>query len=129
MANKILTLSFHFREPKNEFDLLIKAFNKITKEGGRCVICIQSDNILQINMHQNNNSFSSIRLNAKIVDNLSKNDFLSISKLNFGSAYFCKVFFNLKDTELCITMIENENPETQSFLNQHFEILEAALNQ
>lgn len=142
MESAIFELNFHLRKPYNEAETLIDTFNHIIEEGGRCEICISpiptGGCILQIKMYRCKNTYSATSLGAKIIDNFSKDDFLKITKFNFASIYYSPVRFTLKSGNesgndihgpiISVTLFENENPDIQNNINQHFKLIDLASN-
>lgn len=139
MAEKekvLLEFRFHLRKPYNEAATLIDAFNQIIEEGGRAEISVSrvspespSHNVLQLNLYRCRNSYTAASLGAKIIDKLSKKDFIDISNFNYASIYSPKVCFSIEapsDNEhgpiIIIRLFENSNPEKQEIVNRQFEL-------
>lgn len=133
----LLELRFHLRKPYNEATVLIDAFNQIIKEGGRCDISVSTKSpsgpghVLQLNLYRCKNSYIATSLGARIIDKLTRRDFIDISKFNLASVYYPKVEFYLEhssDNEhgptISIKLFENSDEEKQEVINRQFKLLE-----
>lgn len=138
MEEAIFDLNFHLRKPYNEAKLLIDVFNQIIEEGGRSEICVSPSNegyILQLKMYRCKNTYSATSLGAKIIDKLTKEDLLKITKFNFASIYYSPITFTLKDCGdkkhgpiISVSLFNNKNSDTQNTINQHFNLIDLSSN-
>lgn len=135
MGKPIFQLDFHLRKPYNEAKNLIDVFNQIINEGGRCEICLsplsKEGFVLQLKMYRCRNSYTATSLGARIIDNLTKEDYLKISKFNFASIYSSPVHFSLEDPDddkhgpkISISLFEHEDSDIQNNINQQFKVID-----
>ena len=132
----LLELRLQLRKPYNEAETLIDAFNQIIEEGGRAIISVSAispenpgHNVLQLNLYRCRNSYTAASLGAKIINKLSRKDFIDISNFNFASVYSPTVHFSIKAPSvndhgpiIIIKLFENSNPEEQEIVNRQFEL-------